>query len=196
MWGRTMFSSHRFDMSTTRLPGTISVVLSRQAYNQFYQDTVTVSGRLLVRFQSYGKPSELPIGGSADIPGVGQCVSSVSPDRDDLRFLSVECESADGNIPSGVVTLEAPSLHGQWKQPISNPNPIPQFQIPWITPIERGKTFFHVVEFQPQGRGTEWLVPLDVLAPPVGTTDLRLTVTPVHVTGYKIVDYRFSGIHF
>jgi hypothetical protein len=58
-----------------------------------------------------------------------------------------------------------------------------------LSPLERRRAFFHIVEGAPDAPASKWLVPPEALE------NARLAVTPEPVTGYAILRYELSDFH-
>ena len=136
-----------------------------------------------------GQKAWMPVGGRVAVPGVGHCSSSLEEDRWSKTRVKVLCESPSG-LPSVVrVTVwtreDGPTFPG-WLGNYGNAAPGPQMA--WLSPLDRGKTFFNLSD--PQDR--YYAIPTEV--PEEHIANARIAVTPEVVTGYSVVRFDLPDV--
>jgi hypothetical protein len=158
-------------------------------YAALKDGAVRLTGRSVVRLVRPGETAWMPVGGRVAAPGVGHCTSGISEDRWSEARIKVLCESPS-DIPAAVrVTLWTPedgrrftSRLGAFGNPTTGP------QTAWLSPLDRGKTFFNLSDPKYRRYPVTVEVPMEHLA------NARIAVTPEFVTGYSVVNFDFPDI--
>ena len=150
---------------------------------------VRVTGQSVVSFVRQGETAWMPVGGRVAAPGVGHCSNGISEDRWSQARVKVLCESPS-NIPTVVrVTLWTPEDGRRFRSRLgAYGNPVTGPQTAWLSPLDRGKTFFNLSD--PKYR--QYPVPLEV--PMEHLANARIAVTPEFVTGYSVVNFDLPDV--
>jgi hypothetical protein len=158
-------------------------------YAALKNGNVRLAGQTAVSLVRRGETAWMPVGGRVAAPGVGHCSNGISEDRWSVGRIKVLCESPSGIPP--VVRVMAwtredgrgyPSRLGSYGNPTTGP------QTAWLSPLDRGKTFFNLSDPKYRLYAMTLEVPMEHLA------NARIAVTPEFVTGYSVVNFDLPDI--
>jgi hypothetical protein len=150
---------------------------------------VRLNGQTVVSLVQPGDTVWMPVGGRVAAPGVGHCSNAISEDRWSQARVKVLCESPADIPPAVRVTLWTPEDGRRFPSSLGaygNPTTAPQAA--WLSPLDRGKTFFNLSD--PKYRR----YPITVEVPMEHLANARIAITPEFATGYSIVDFDFPDL--
>ena len=158
-------------------------------YAALKDSNVRLTGQTAVSLVRQGETAWMPVGGRVAAPGVGHCSNGIVEDRWSEARVKVLCESPS-EIPAVVgVTVwtpedgrRYPSRLGNYGNPTFGPNTA------WLSPLDRGKTFFNLSDPKYRRYPITMEVPMEHLA------NARVGVTPEVVTGYSVVNFDLPDI--
>ncbi len=167
----------------------LSLRFDPAVYAALKDRNVRLTGQTAVGVVRQGETAWMPVGGRVAAPGVGYCSSGISEDRWSEARVKVLCESSS-DIPSVVrVTMwtqedgrRFPSRLGNYGNPATSP------QTAWLSPLDRGKTFFNLSDPKYRLHASFMEVPMEHLG------NARIGVTPEFVTGYSVVNFDLRDI--
>lgn len=157
------------------LSGSISrdsqvVFLTEAIYDRVAAHPVTIHGKLAAVLTET-KAAVIPAQSApSPVPGLGRCTSGPSAPR----LWRVMCESPE-TIPQTHVFLRAGSEAIGRPQYLGDSAPFVRYPLtPWLSPLNRRQTFFHLREDGPAAVGDQWRVP----AGAIGQADVHLEHYP------------------
>jgi hypothetical protein len=164
----------------------LTLRFTRRTYDRFRTAKVAISGKAGITMYRPGTKTWMPAGETVKAPGAGNCSAAVVEARYTEQMLKVLCESPSG-IPIGTrVTVWHPQSGKDWKQALGDSRPY--FRGPgstWLSPLHRGITYFNL---DSSDRGEKYQIPVSALA------TARISIAPIHITGYAVLQYRIEGI--
>lgn len=158
-------------------------------YAALKDSNVRLTGQTAVSLVRQGETAWMPVGGRVAAPGVGHCSNGIVEDRWSEARVKVLCESPS-DIPAVVrVTVwtpedgrRYPSRLGNYGNPTFGPNTA------WLSPLDRGKTFFNLSDPKYRRYPITFEVPMEHLA------NARIGVTPEFVTGHSVLNFDLPDI--
>jgi hypothetical protein len=180
---------YRFPHDLESAPLTLLLRFDRRLYEKLGNQHVRATGRIPVSFYRLGETAWMPMYGQAIAPGVGHCSNSISETRWSEGMIKVLCESPS-TLPGAIrVTVEIAAIGRQWNGRLGNfGNPTSGPQWPWLSPLDRAKTFFNISDPRMRRYPYYMEVPLEHLAA------AKISITPEVPTGYNVVDFDFPDV--
>ncbi|MEO8592603.1 MAG: hypothetical protein ABI759_04705 [Candidatus Solibacter sp.] len=160
--------------------------LDRSVFESLKQDRVRITGTALVTLFRRGTTEWMPVNSGFLSPGLGRCTSVLTPSSPTVQHIKVLCESTDQLPDETLVELhtqeDGRSLHYRLHDDNLFGGVGPGGR---LSPLFRGASLFTVMK-------TEYANPASI--PEEYVANARIGVTPVFVTGYRLVDFDFKDI--
>jgi hypothetical protein len=106
---------------------------------------VTIRGEAAIGMFRLGAATWMPIGATADAPGIGKCMTADYEEPFGAGRIKVECESPARNPGGSRVRLWSPVSGREWKNTLGNARTFANGPaITWLSPLHRDLTYFTV----------------------------------------------------
>jgi hypothetical protein len=180
---------YRFPYDLDSAPLNLLLRFDHTLYEEFKDRQVRVAGRMSVSFYRMGETAWMPMNGRMAAPAVGHCSSTIDEDRWSRSAVKVLCESPSQLPRTTSATLAVPRVGREWQQRLGDSF---NFAIgprwAWLSPLDRGKTFFPISDPGTRRETYAMEVPLEYL------DKARIGITPEIATGYTLVDFDFRDV--
>jgi hypothetical protein len=166
------------------------LLMDSAVYNRIAHASVAIRGRLLVEQSQWSRPSALEGFTRRDIPGLGKCAASETGGHlYEENMLRLTCESPDP-LPTERHTVADTATGRTWDNG-SLGSSITNVLTPlstWLSPLNRGESYFRVVPGEAGQPGERWLMPESTLH------HFRIGFQTMTVIGKAVVDYELPGM--
>ena len=169
-------------------PASLSLLLQLQPgiYQKLQNQSVRVAGHLPITFYRLGATGSMPLHGEVIVPGVGHCSNSVTDTDGRVKVL---CESP-ALLPQTVhVNLAIPGQDHEWNSrlgDLANLAGGPRWA--WLSPLDRGKTFFPTSDPSTRRYNYYMEVPQEHL------DKARISLMPEIPTAYSVINFDFPAV--
>ena len=168
-----------------RSPEWLVLRFSGPAWESVKNGPVRIRGSAAIQFYRLGETTAIPASGSGTVAGVGYCTSRPVGDQLYEDLLKVLCESPR-ELPAASVVLRHAASGREWSERLNSSMTFsPGPHDTWLSPLQRGQTFFRVTNTTP---GSQWEMPRDYVA------GARVAITPEVVTGHGLTNFEFNGV--
>ena len=166
-------------------------ITSQRADADLTSGPVRLTGSTVVWFYENQAPSILSVGGEVSATSIGRCRAALEDMPNamwDAKLAKVYCESPR-SLPRSVRVEMKSRAGGSWKQRLSDSMPnVPYFWNTWLSPLNRGQTFFQITGDPSNRPGDQWLVKRAALE------SAWIELTPVKAIGQQHLTFHFDGI--
>jgi hypothetical protein len=171
-----------------RGPSDLMLSFDRASFERLKNGKAKVIGTAAVGTYRAGETGWMSTPGSADVPGIGHCSSTVQEDSFSFGMLRVECESPSTIPRMTEVRLWHPDTGREWRQRLGDSAPnVAGPRGAWLSPLERRQTYFRLA-INPQGSGSQWEVPQS------DVRTAKIAITPRIAMGSAVVHFQFDDV--
>jgi hypothetical protein len=153
------------------------------------REPVTIEATLAAIVMAGAVTTIAPHSPPTNIPGLGRCMSGLA----DPSLLRVLCESPEAPPRATVVLRRGIETLGR-QQMLGDSAPYVRYPLsPWLSPLHRRQTFFHIREYISPEPGNQWLVPAGAIEGAelalTHTTETRRIVSDYRLGPFSLTDY-------
>ena len=166
------------------------IEMNSKTYDAVKNAPVKIRGAILAEFFRGESPTRIPVGVTADVPGLGRCSSMIVDARLGEQLLKVDCESVSEIPFMNQVRLLDRATGWQWIGNLgASMTNVSYPRMTWLSPLNHRDAFFHLTL---PGIGVSqrsgWVVPSDVL------DHADLEISPRRPAGCAVFSYELPEI--
>jgi hypothetical protein len=169
-------------------PDWLALRFSEPAWQRWKNARVRIHGAAAFDFYRKGETTVLPLQSSAAVPDVGRCTAMTVDDRYSEEMLKVLCESPR-DLPAASIALRDQASGREWRLGLNSAatySPGPHET--WLSPLNRGESFFHLTDSVESLPRSQWLVPVSYLS------SSRIEITPEIATGHALARFDLGEV--
>ena len=166
----------------------LALQFSPSTWERVKSGRIRLQGKAGFRFYQDGMSARLSQNHASKVAGLGLCQADTVSGRFNEKMLKISCDSSR-QLPGASIMLRHPDSGMVWNEGLNNS--ITNFAGPhkvWLSPIDRGQSFFHLADLPESIPTSSWIVPASYLP------FAEIAITPEVDTGRALSQFELSDI--